>query len=77
MVEERNLEATTVTRIMHGEREWSHEGLTGEPMVSGNGGSESQKITINNNNKKFPQREKRKEKKKKEWVESEYQKKKE
>ena len=64
MVEERNLEATTVTRI-HAwrEREWSHEGLTGEPMVSGNGGSESQKITINNNNnKKFPQREKRKEK---------------
>ena len=62
MVEERNLEATTVTRI-HAWREWSHEGLTGEPMVSGNGGSESQKITINNNNnKKFQQREKRKEK---------------
>ena len=46
----------------HAWREWSHDGLTGEPMVSGNGGSESQKITINNNNKKFPQREKRKEK---------------
>ena len=27
----------------HAWREWSHEGLTGEPMVSGNGGSESQK----------------------------------
>ena len=52
----------------HAWREWSHEGLTGEPMVSGNGGSESQKITINNNNnKKFPQREKRKEKERVSW----------
>ena len=27
----------------HAWREWNHEGLIGEPMVSGNGGLESQK----------------------------------
>ena len=54
-------------------REWSHEGLTGEPMVSGNGGSESQKSQQTTTMKNF-QRER---KKKKEWVKSEYKKKKE
>ena len=60
MVEERNLEATTVTRIMHGEREWSHEGLTGEPMVSGNGGSESQKSQQTTTIKNFHRERKKK-----------------
>ena len=47
--------------LRHWWREWSHEGLIGEPMGFRQWWIGIPKITINNNNKKFPEREERKE----------------